>query len=175
MSFKLGRFFYLAISFVIGTFFFVLGAFSIVLPWSVFLQSVSTRFILQNTLILSLFGFGFVLMGLSIVIYTILNTRRRYIHIRTGERAVTIDQTVVQQYLESYWHEHFPKSPVSFQLSIKKQSIQIIADLPALPLHEQKVFLEHVKQDFSELFSHQLGYPYDVHLIASFQADKTSY
>ncbi len=174
MSFKLGRFFYLAISFIIGSFFFIFGAFSIVLPWSSFLQTIATQFILENTLILSLFGLGFTLIGLSIVIYALLKTRHRYVHIRIGEWGVILDEKVIHQYLEAYWKKHFPKSHIPFNLSIKKHSLQIIADLPSLPLREQKLFLEQVKQDFNDLFGRVLGYPYDVHLIASFQANQTS-
>jgi hypothetical protein len=174
MNFKLGRFFHLAISFIIGSFFFIMGAFGIILPWSPFLQKVSTQFILEHTLILSLFGIGFVLIGLSIVIYTLINTRHRYVHIRIGENTVSIDEQVIRQYLETYWLEHFPKLHIPFHLSLKKQSLQIIVDLPPLPLAEQKIFLERVKHDFSDLFGRLLGYPYDVHLIASFESDKVT-
>lgn len=174
MNFKLGRFFYLAISFILGSFFFILGAFSLILPWSPFLQHVVTQFILENTLILSLFGLGFVLIGLSLVIYTLLKTRHRYIPIRTGALSVAIDENLIHQYLEAYWQKQFPKIHVPFQVNFKKKSLQIMADLPALPLSEQKDFLERVKQDFSELFGNVLGYPHDIHLYVSFQADKTS-
>jgi hypothetical protein len=172
MSFKFGYFFYLAINFIIGSFFFIFGAFSIALPWSSFLQVMTTQFILAHNLILSLFGLGFTLIGLSIVIYTLLKTRHRYVHIRTGDLSVILDEDVICQYLEAYWKKHFPKSHVLFNLSIKKHSLQIIADLPFLSLSEQKTFLEQVKQDFNDLFGRVLGYPYDVHLIASFQANQ---
>ena len=152
MSFKLGRFFYLTISFILGAFFFVIGVFGIILPWSPFLQKVTSRFIEENTLMLSLFGLGFSLIGISVVVYTLLNTRRCYTHIRTGAQAVILDENVIQQYLEAYWLEQFPNTHVAYELSIRKNSIQIVADLPALPLSEQKQFLEKVKHDFSESF-----------------------
>lgn len=171
MSFKLARFFYLTISFVIGSFFFIMGAFSVILPWSLFLQKVTTQFILENTLVLSLFGLGFVLTGISLVIYTILHTRHRYIHIRTGKNSVMLDENVIRQYLEQYWLEHFPNTQVPFHLNFKKRSLQIVADLPFLPMSEQKAFLERVKDDFSDMFGRLMGYSYDVHLIASFQTD----
>jgi hypothetical protein len=174
MNFKMSRFFSLVISFIIGSFFFIFGAFSILLPWSSFLQTVTTQFILENTLILSLFGLGFALIGLSLVIYTILQTRHRYVQIRTGTLRVILDENVIRQYLENYWQEQFPKQHVPFNLSVKKRSLQILADLPYLPLEEQKILLEQIKQDFSDLFGRVLGYPHDVHLIASFQPEKTS-
>jgi hypothetical protein len=172
MSFKLGRFCYLALSFIIGSFFFIIGAFSIILPWSPFLQTLTTQFILENSLMLSLFGLGFALIGLSIVIYTLLKTRHRYVDIKTGAKSVVLDENVIHQYLETYWEKHFPKLQIPFTLSFKQHSLEIIADLPFLPLPEQKMFLEGVKNDFSDLFGRILGYPYDVHLIASFQSEK---
>jgi hypothetical protein len=172
MSFKVGRFFYLAISFIMGSFFFIFGAFSIILPWSSFLQTVATQFILDNTLILSLFGLGFVLMGLSIVIYTLLKTRHHYVQIRTGHLGITLDENIIHQYLETYWQEQFPQTHIPFNLNFKKNALQVIADLPSFPLQEQKILLERIKQDFSDLFGRILGYPHDVHLIASFQTDK---
>lgn len=170
MNFRLARFFHVTISLITGIFFFLLGAFGIALPWSPFLQTATTQFILENFLILSLFGLGFFLMGLSIIIYTILSTRRRTIFVRTGTLAVALDENVIHQYLEAYWHEHFPKSHISFNITCKKNVIQIAADLPYMPMDEQKLFLDGVKDDFSDLFSRVLGYPYDVHLIASFES-----
>lgn len=168
---KLSRFFYLLISFIIGSFFFIVGAFSLILPWSSFLQTITIQFILENSLMLSLFGLGFALIGISIVIYTLLNTRHRYIEIRTGAKGVTLDENVIHQSLEAYWQQHFPQTSIPFTLTFKKSSLQIVADFPPLPLSEQKSFLERVKHDFSDLFVRLLGYPYDVHLIASFQKE----
>lgn len=172
MSFKLGRFFYLIISFITGSFFFIIGGFSIILPWSPYLQRETTRLITENTLILSLFGMGFTLIGLSIVIYTILATRHHYVIVRTGNLSVAVDEAVVQQYLDTYWQEQFPESHISFHIKFKKHALQVTADLPALPLEEQRIFLEKVKHDFSNIFGRLIGYPHDVHLVANFEPEK---
>jgi hypothetical protein len=141
------------------------------LPWSPFLQNITTHFILENTLIPSLFGLSFTLIGLSIVIYTFLKTRHHYLQIRTGKLNIILDENIVRQYLETYWQAHFPQSHIPCDLTFKKHSLQIVADLPPLPLSEQKAFLEQVQHDFKDLFGNVLGYPYDVHLIASFQSN----
>jgi hypothetical protein len=106
---------------------------------------------------------------LSIVIYTLLKPLHRYLHIRTGNLGVVLDENVIRQYLDAYWQKQFPSTQVPFNLNFKKNSLQIVADLPSIPFPEQKAFLEQVKQDFSDLFNRVLGYPYDVHLLASFQ------
>ena len=167
---KLGRFFYLSISLITGSFFIIIGAFSILLPWSIYLQQETIRLITENALILSLFGMGFVLIGLSIMIYTILATRHHYIIVRTGNLAVAVDEAIVHQYLEAYWQEQFPGRQIPFHLKFKKYALQITADLPTLPLEEQSIFLEKVKQDFTDIFGRLLGYPHEIHLIASFES-----
>lgn len=174
MSFKLGRFFSLIIGFVTGCFFLVIGSFGIILPWSPYLQQETTEFILANTLMLSLFGLGFALIGLSLVIYSLLATRNHYVMVRTGSLAVAIDEAVISQYLEAYWQEQFPNAQISFHVKFKKEALQIAADLPALPLKEQKIFLEKVKEDFRNLFGRTIGYPHDVHLLANFQTVKSA-
>ncbi|MFI0434964.1 MAG: hypothetical protein ACH350_04445 [Parachlamydiaceae bacterium] len=169
MSFKLGRFFNLTISFIVGSFFFILGGFGVILPWSAHLQHTTSQFILKNTLILSLFGLGFVLIGFSIIIYTFLKTRRRYIQIRTGDLQIVLDKNVIHQSLETYWEKHFPSTHIPFQLNLNKHSLEIIAEMPSFPIAEQKILLEEIKRDFIDLFGRVLGYPYNVSLIASFQ------
>jgi hypothetical protein len=153
---------------MMGAFFFILGILGIVLPWAPKLRQSTAQFFLDNTLILSLFGLGLLLIGLSIIIYALLNTRKRYLFIRTGKQSVAINKMILQQYLEAYWQQNFPSHQVCFEVNIKKEAIQIIAELPFIPTSEQKDFLEQVKQDLGTLFGQTLGYEKDVHLFASF-------
>ncbi len=171
MSSKVSRFFYLSISFILGIFFLLGGTYATALSWSSFLRLKAIYFILENTLILSLFGLGLALIGFSILIYAIVNSRRRYISICISKHAVTIDETLIQQYLETYWKEHFPTHSVSSRLSIKKNALQIVVDLPFIPKDEQEKFLNHIHQDFMDIFGRLLGYPHKIYLTASFQTD----
>ena len=62
---------------------------------------------------------------------------------------------------------------ITFKLlpfSIKKNSIQVVADLPFLADNTaQDHCLEKIQKDFSQLFGDTLGYPNEVHFIAHFQ------
>lgn len=173
MSFRINRFFYLITSLAIGIFFLILGIFATVIPWSPKMKEVTAHFFLENTLILFLFGLGFLLIGLSLLIYTFINSRHRYIHIRTGSHALLIDEAVVQHYLKTYWKQHFPDGHIPFQIFVKKNSLQITAELPSMPLPDQKKFLEQVREDFSDIFGNILGYPHDVNLFASFKTNNS--
>lgn len=145
----------------------------VILPWSSTLKFSIAEFFIENTVTLSLFGLSFILVGVSLVIYTFINTRRRYYFVRTGNQAVLVNHTVVCQYLEAYWKTQFPEAPVYFKVTIKRKSIEIVAELPALPLEDQRRVLEKIKDDLENLFGHTLGYSYDVHLYASFNQSKS--
>jgi hypothetical protein len=174
MSFRVGHFFYLVLSFLLSLFFLVLGIFSLILAWSPLVKESVAHFIANDALITTLFGIGLFLIGLSIFVYAIFIAKHRYIHLQTGHRSVTLDEGVIQSYLENYWTEQFPKHFVPTHLTVKKHSIQIVANLPYLPQTEQKTFLEKVKRDFNNLFGQTLGYSHDVQLFASFDSPKST-
>lgn len=173
MNSKIGRFCFLTISFILGAFFLLVGCYGILISLSSFLQAQLIDLIIDQTLILSLFGLGLALIGLSILIYAIFQSKRRYYDIRAGQALVTVDESLIQQYLQNYWHEQFPRHSVPSRLKIKKKAIHILADLPSLPQEEQKAFLDRVQKDFAAIFGHLLGYPHEVYLTASFQSDRT--
>ena len=172
MNFKISRFLSLLLNFIAGGFFLLLGLIGIILPWAPKIRLSTATFFLENSLILSLFGLGCALVGLSIIFYTFLNTKRRYWFIRTGINSIEVSQNVIEQYLENYWKKNFPKSYVPYEVTIKKESIQVIAELPSMELQNQKKYLEKIKSDFEDLFSNVLGYSYEVHLFASFKNDR---
>jgi hypothetical protein len=171
MSFKFTRFFYLAANFILGAFFFVMGLYSIALSWSPSLKDMTKRFIEENSLILSLFGLGLLLIGLSVIINAIFSSRRHYAYIKTGKHAVLMDESLIEQYLNAYWKEHFPLTQIPFFLTIKKHSIQIEADLPYMAEPEKQIFLERINKDFSDIFGKVMGYPNEVHFIANFKSE----
>jgi len=171
MNFKFRRFLSLSISFILGTFFCLIGLIGLILPWSSSLQNSLTNLIVNHTLILSLFGLGGIFIGVSLVIYAIFNTGRRYAYVRTGGNSIILDENLINQYLQAYWKKKFPSHPILFYLSIRKKSIQIVADLPFIPETEQDHFLEKVQEDFSDLFGNLLGYPNEIHFIAHFQSE----
>lgn len=173
MNFKVGRFLYLAISFLLGLFFLIVGGIGIALPWSDILQIELVQFIYEDKLILPLFGFGLALIGVSLIMYTWWTTKRHYVLIRSGDHAITLNENVIRHYLNSYWEEQFPKHHIPSDLKIKKNAIQIQADFPFLPYSEQKDFLKKIQEDFNDIFGRVLGYPYEIQLIASFQTEKT--
>jgi hypothetical protein len=163
--------FYSLINIAIAIFFLVLGLVAIMLPWSPMVRTDVIQFILEDSIAIFLFGFVFLIIGLVLVIYTLLSTRRSYYRLKGGPQSILIDEQVVQDYLDSYWKHLFPQAVVPNRLQIKKNKIHLVADLPYVPAAEQKQLLESIKADLTEMFSSFLGYKEPFYLSASFQPD----
>jgi hypothetical protein len=164
--------FYSLISLAIALFFLTLGIMCMMLPWSPIVRSDLIQFILEDSIAISLFGFGFAIVALALIINIGFSTRYNYYKVRSEPNAISIDETIIQEYLNTYWKTLFPQSTIPSRLKIKKNRIYIIADLPYIPLQEQKQFLEKVKAELNDLFSTILGYRDVFYLSASFQTEQ---
>ncbi len=169
MTFKLARLITLMGSFLIGCLFCFAGGIAIFLPWLSSLQAALNALIVDRWFILTLWGVGFCISGLALILFALLQLRHRSVQIRTGDLSIVLDEAVIRHYLDSYWSRYFPDSIVPYTLTMQKKELIIAADLPQLSIVEQKKILEEVKNDLNQLFVKTLGYPYDVHLIASFK------
>lgn len=161
--------FYSISSLLIALFFVLLGVISVMLPWFPLIRNELIRFILEDPLILFFFGFAFILIGLAIVIHIALNARRRYYHVQSGPRSISIDENVIQDYLNSYWQQLFPQAQVLSKLSLKNNKIYVIADLPYIPQDQQTDVLDRIKNDLADLFIATFGYREQFYLTATFQ------
>lgn len=159
------------ITFTIAIFFTLLGIVCVMIPWSGEVRFGLIRFILEDSLAISLFGLAFIVVGLAIVTYILLSSRRQYYHIKSGSHAVKVDESAIQQYLSLYWKELFPSQDVPCRLALKKNRIHITVDLPHVPLLEQRPLLEKVKQDLHEIFANNIGYEDEFFLSASFMKE----
>lgn len=164
------NFFYSLISFVIALFFITLGIIGVLLPWSATLRTDMIEFILANSIAIALFGFGFIIVGGTMLLNIILSAKKKYYTSRVGSNFVAVDEVVIAQYLRSYWEQLFPHNEVPTQIALKKNIIRITADLPYKPPEEQKMFVENVKQDLRNIFTQVLGYPHEFLLSLSFQS-----
>lgn len=164
--------FYSLINLAIAIFFLMLGLVAILLPWSPMVRTDLIQFILEDSIAIFLFGFVFLIVGLAIVIYTLLSTRRSYYRLKGGPQSVQIDEQVIQDYLDSYWKQLFPQTIVPNRLQIKKNKIHLIADLPYVPPSEQRNVLDRINNDLTDLFGSFLGYREPFYLSASFQPEQ---
>jgi hypothetical protein len=118
---------------------------------------------------LFIFGVALISVGIALFLYTLFSTKKRYAYIQAGNQSIKIDETLVQNSIEKYWQGQFPYTYIPFQLTLRKHSICIVADLPYMAPESQRQRLEQIKSDFDNLFGRVLGYPHPVHFFASFQ------
>lgn len=164
------NFLYSLISLFIALFFILLGIIGIILPWSSSMQSLAVSLILENSLLIFLFGLSFLAIGIATVVNILLNARRRYYHFKVSGQTVSVDTTLIQSYLQKYFKELFPNIDVPFQLEVKKNKLFITADLPYVAKNDQDALLERMRTELRELLSDFLGYKHQFHLSASFQS-----
>lgn len=161
---------YYFISFLFATFFLLLGILATILPWSTAVRTDLVSLILENSLAMSLFGFGFLVIGGFILISLLLRLRKRYYYIRVDHHAITVDETIIQHYLEEYWKQKFPNREIPSRLILKRNKIKIVADLPYSPKEERKKSISVIQNDLRDLLEKILGYSHSFVLRLSFKA-----
>ena len=169
----MNHFFYSLISFIIALFFIMLGVISVLMPWFPSMRADLILFLLENSVVISLFGFAFLTIGVFLVINIILSTKGHYYEFKVGQNTVTIDEDLIQKYLQMYFSELFPTEEVPCRLTIKQNQLHVTADLPYVPPTQRSLLTEKIKQDLKDLFSQQLDYNTDYYLSTSFQSDKS--
>lgn len=165
----MNHFFYSIINILNALFFILIGMVGILIPWSIHVRTLLTQFIFEDYLAISLFGFAFFIIGIAIFINILMNTKKNYYRINSSKTTTTVDEAVIQGYLNTYWKQLFPESEIPYHLQIKNNKIHIAVDLPYFPINEQKSLLERIRTDLIGIFSKVLGYQEEFLLSASFQ------
>lgn len=164
-----GKLLYSLFNALIALFFILIGIGCLFLPWVPSIRTHIILFIMENTLSISLFGSIFLAIGASLLTTIVLSTRHRYYRLRSGRAAVSVDETLIQQYLDRYLERLFPKYEIPNRVLLKNNSIHILADFPYLPLEEQKPLLRRVENELASEFSRILGFRQDFYLSVSFR------
>lgn len=166
------HFFYSLINFIVALFFIMMGVISVLMPWFPAMRVDFIKFLLENSMAITLFGLCFLTIGIYLVISIILGAKRHYYEFKVGQNLVTVDEDLIQKYLQVYFSEIFPTQEIPCGLTIKQNLLHITADLPYVPSSQRDVLLEKIKQDLKNIFGQHLGYDSDYYLSASFQSDK---
>lgn len=165
------HFFYYLASFVVALFFICIGIIFLFLPESGTMLHSLTEYLLQNSWISYLSSILFIAMGVVILINIKLSLKKQYYKIRTGGLLTCLDEHVFEQYLDTYWKELFPKNQVISRATIRKNKLHIEADLPHVPLSEQKPLLQQIEKDLNEILMKYLGYHQEYLISISFQPE----
>jgi len=162
-----GHFLFQVITYLLALFFVILGLLCLIIPWSESMRHILITFLESNWITLFLFGVGFFTIGLVIMI-NLASSRRRHYSVRTGPLAISVDTTLVEAYLKEYFGSRYPNRDVACRVSVKKNCLQISADLPNVPSSIQRDLLKEIEQELQELLANSLGYCRSMRLFISF-------
>ena len=169
----MNNFFYFLFNFVTALIFLLIGVVSFILPWSAGVRTDLVQFILEDSYLIFLLGSLFLLLGVFTLINLWLNFKRRYYHLKSTNRSILVDETIFQQYLDTYWKQLFPNNSIPSHVIVGQKKLKITADLPYVPLSEQKALLNRIQTDLEELFSNYVGYHRDYHISISFASEQS--
>lgn len=168
----MNHFLYALITLIISLFFILLGVICVLIPWSDSIQSSVIQFLQHNMLPLFLFGVSVIVIGVALASSILFSSRKRYYRIQSTAHPITLSETVIRDYLYTYWKKLFPQHEIPCHVIMKKKKIQVIADLPFIPILEQKSLLEKIEKDLVDMFRDILGYREELDISISFEKEK---
>lgn len=150
--------FYSLITVVIAFFFMLVGLVSLSLFFSTQMRTDFIQFVLEDHVLLPIFGLTLLAVGIGVLINSFFALRRKTYRISSGNYVTSLDENLFKQYLETYWKQKFPQKEVPCKVCLKRNKILVSADLPFTPVAEQKTLLSHIESDLSQILSQYLGY-----------------
>lgn len=159
--------FYSAMNFLIACFFVLFGLLALILPWVAVLRRSFIDLLASNPLTMTVIGIGFVAVG-AMMLISICGKQREYYHVKTGDRAVMVADSLLNDYVNNFWEQQFPNQEFVSNVTVKSNRIHIVADLPPLPFDEQRPFLKKAEELLGQLLADKVGYHRGFSLSISF-------
>lgn len=166
------HFFYSLITFFIAIFFVILGILGVVIPYSPSLRQEALSHLLDHSPTLFLFGFSCTAIGIALLANIITQSRRKYYNYTIGPNNISVDESIIEQYLTNYWKEIFPDHDTPYKLRVKENIIHLTVDFPIEKEEFPKGGVEEIKNDLRHLFDTTIGYTSPFSLSVSFRTKK---
>lgn len=165
------NFFYVLITLVIALFFIGLGLIGVLIQASSNIRADVITFILEDHLFILISAIASLLIGAAIIFYVITGFGKRYHQIKSDKGSFYLDESLFEDYMKNYWKQLFPKQEVPNHVLVKKNKVQITADLPYVPENQQKALLARIDRDLKDIFHRLLGYKQEYVISISFQSE----
>jgi len=159
---------------LIALFFIFLGLVAIILPWYMPLQEFIQEAIVEYPQSLLIIGIVLFTIGMGIILYLSMSSKKQHLKFVSGKFATTIDQGIVEDYLRIYWNKLYPNEEILSRAEIKKETIYLYAELPKPPEEHEKALITQIEEDITEQFFTTLGYRNPVHFSITFNQDITT-
>ena len=134
------------------------SALFITLPFSNQIQAVVVDSIFSRSTTLLSIGIPMAIFGLVMLIGFFQMHRKRYFKIQMGCAKTLVDESIIREYVKTYWQSVFPGSKSNLEIVIlPKQKIEIITEFPEDKSISESL-LERVKNELGVLLARRLGY-----------------
>ena len=138
------------------------------LPFIASLQREVVTFLLRHKLFMITSGLAIGTFGVWRLRGLTSKRFTRY-YCRSGNRAVAIENSLVNEYLTDYWNKLFPNQRIYSEVLVKGDKLHLVADLPYYPEEKQRTLLTKVEHDLTKLFSDVFDYYNSFSLAISFK------
>ncbi len=159
---------YTLLSFILSLFFVAVGASALTIAISPYARAEAITFLLESTNLIILFGLLFIVIGIISFFYLVQSTKRKYYTLKSQKLEIDVSESVIIKYLKNYFRELYPYNDIPCQIELKKRRAEITADLPFVPLAEQKELLKKIEEDLNSIFRDQIGYRNELKVSISF-------
>ncbi len=166
MSFK--RLLYSFFTAITAAFFLLFGLIALILPWTRHLQDELFSLIENHPWAITLFGASLTFIGIALLLQIIASSRKQYVTIQTGPNSIQFSEAIVADYIQAFWEQLFPEREIPCRISIKRNKICIVADLPHIPKSERKELLKKIEEGLAETMRYSLGCTKTLELTISF-------
>lgn len=159
---------YTLLSFILSLFFVAVGASALTIAISPYARAEAITFLLESTNLIILFGLLFIVIGIISFFYLVQSTKRKYYTLKSQKLEIDVSESVIIKYLKNYFRELYPYNDIPCQVELKKRRAEITADLPFVPVAEQKELLKKIEEDLTSIFRDQIGYRNELKVSISF-------
>ena len=105
-----------------------------------------------------LIGCFCVLIGLQLISWVGSLLTKGHFETISGPLTISVERGLVQKIVQDYWRSRFQNSDLFCKATMRKNKLQIIAEIPVKLTSER---LEEIRRDLKKELEHSLGYVTD--------------
>lgn len=145
------------IHFLAALIFIGLGGLGIILPLFPELRQNIAQSILDHFWSIATVGLALIFFGM-LEFFTLFRSKRYYKVSSIKEFPITVDKTLLDKYIATFWQKTFPNDKIDYQLEIKNKKLIIFAEFPFVPEVSRANLMNQIHKDLEDILSKILGY-----------------
>ncbi len=130
----------------------------VVMPYAETFRYGVANFFLARPAMLFTLGIGVFSAGIFLMVGFFFMHKKRYYKVRMQCGKVEIEESIIQEYVASYWKSIFPDLAYELEVTLgQSQKIEIVTKFPSGRKDDQELF-DRIKNELGVLLARRLGY-----------------